>query len=101
MAGLRAVLEPWLNGEIEQIGSTAVSGLCAEPVIDIMAPITTLRDSTLAIEAFSEYSYLHWHCKPSELVRTHHLHLVPSVVACGRTVCLSETVFVLANNIGE
>ena len=34
---LAVVLEPWLSGSIEHFGSTAVVGLKAKPVIDIMA----------------------------------------------------------------
>jgi GrpB-like predicted nucleotidyltransferase (UPF0157 family) len=83
---LRVVLAPWLAGPIEHIGSTAVPRLAAKPIIDIMAGVETLEDSRPAIAAATEmgYCYLpyqaetkHWFCKPSRLVRTHHLHLVP------------------------
>ena len=33
---LRGVLQPWLAGSIEHIGSTAVPGLAAKPVLDIL-----------------------------------------------------------------
>jgi hypothetical protein len=36
---LAPVLAPWLAGPIEHVGSTAVPGLAAKPVIDIMAPV--------------------------------------------------------------
>lgn len=83
---LEAVLAPWLAGPIEHVGSTAVAGLAAKPVIDIMAPVVTLDASRPAIAAvavlgYGHYPYraetMHWLCKPSPLVRTHHLHLVP------------------------
>lgn len=83
---LRRVLEPWLVGPIEHIGSTAVPGLAAKPVIDIMAGVETLEASQGAIAAASELGYCywpyqadreHWFCKPSAAYRTHHLHLVP------------------------
>jgi GrpB-like predicted nucleotidyltransferase (UPF0157 family)/uncharacterized cupin superfamily protein len=42
-ASLRADLEdrlgPWLEGSIEHVGSTAVPGLAAKPVIDLLAPV--------------------------------------------------------------
>jgi GrpB-like predicted nucleotidyltransferase (UPF0157 family) len=83
---LTAVLAPWLLGPIEHIGSTAVPGLSAKPVIDIMGPVRDLPSSKPAIEALRPLSYcyfaykpdrMHWFCKPSPLNRTHHLHLVP------------------------
>lgn len=83
---LREVLAPWLTGDIQHIGSTAVPGLSAKPVIDIMAPVRGLDEALPAIEALSGLNYVHfpykreemlWFCKPSPLHRTHHLHLVP------------------------
>lgn len=83
---LIAVLAPWLAGPIEHIGSTAVPGLQAKPVIDIMAAIRDLASSRPAIEALQPHHYcyfdyeadeMHWFCKPSDAERTHHLHLVP------------------------
>jgi len=83
---LEAALAPWLAGDIQHIGSTAVPGLAAKPVIDIMAPVFSLEASRPAIEAaiaagYVHYPYkpdvMHWFCKPSPAHRTHHLHLVP------------------------
>lgn len=83
---LEAAIGPWLAGPIEHIGSTAVPGLLAKPVIDIMAAVEDLEVSRPAIAALAplEYCYypyradvMHWFCKPSPALRTHHLHLVP------------------------
>lgn len=83
---LERVLRPWLAGPIEHIGSTAVPGLPAKPVIDIAGPVHDLPSSVPAIEAVQPMIYcyfpykpelLHWFCKPSDHVRTHHLHLIP------------------------
>lgn len=83
---LGPVLGPWLAGPIEHIGSTAVPGLAAKPVIDIMAGVETLEGSRDAIEAAATLGYCyfpykasieHWFCKPSDAFRTHHLHLIP------------------------
>jgi GrpB-like predicted nucleotidyltransferase (UPF0157 family) len=80
-------LAPWLVGPIEHIGSTAVPGLAAKPVIDIMAGVRTLVASRPAIAAATRLGYCywpyqadreHWFCKPSPAFRTHHLHLVPA-----------------------
>lgn len=83
---LRAALEPWLVAEVEHIGSTAVVGLAAKPVVDIMVPVRDLESSRRAIPAAQSVGYcyypykpdqMHWFCKPSPAARTHHLHLIP------------------------
>ena len=83
---LARTLAPWLAGPIEHIGSTAIPGLAAKPVVDIMAAVFTLEGSRGAIEAATDLGYCyfpyqaefeHWFCKPSPMFRTHHLHLVP------------------------
>ena len=38
-------LQPWLGGPIEHVGSTAVPGLAAKPVVDIAAPVRSLTDA--------------------------------------------------------
>jgi len=83
---LQQALAPWLVGPIEHFGSTAIPGMAAKPVIDIMAGVQTLEGSRPAIQAAIELGYCyspyrpdleHWFCKPSFAFRTHHLHLVP------------------------
>lgn len=85
-SALVAVLAPWLVGPIEHVGSTAVPGLAAKPVIDIMAPVHDLDSSRSTIDVLSTLGYcywpyradvMHWFCKPSAAYRTHHLHVVP------------------------
>lgn len=83
---LEEILAPWLAGPIEHIGSTAVPGLAAKPVIDIMAAVRDLNTSRPALAALASLDYcyapykqevMHWLCKPGPDMRTHHLHLVP------------------------
>lgn len=83
---LARLLLPWLVGDIEHVGSTAIPGMCAKPVIDIMAPVHSLDASRDAIQVLAAHAYhhfpyraqvMHWFCKPSPRFRTHHLHLVP------------------------
>ena len=83
---LMDIIGKWLHGNIEHIGSTSIPGLTAKPVIDIMFGVKSLEDSKAAIELLmqNEYNYfpykkevMHWFCKPSASLRTHHLHLVP------------------------
>jgi GrpB-like predicted nucleotidyltransferase (UPF0157 family) len=82
---LADALQPWLMGPIEHIGSTAVPGLAAKPVIDILVPVASLAGSLGVIDALRPLAYLHhpykaqemhWFCKPSPALRTHHLHVV-------------------------
>jgi GrpB-like predicted nucleotidyltransferase (UPF0157 family) len=76
---LAAVLSPWLVGPIEHIGSTAVPGLPAKPVIDIMGAVRDLTSSRSVIGAVLPLRYcyfdymaevMHWFCKPSDIERT-------------------------------
>jgi GrpB-like predicted nucleotidyltransferase (UPF0157 family) len=85
-AVLRRALAQWLRGPIEHIGSTAIPGLAAKDVVDIMAGVASLDASRPAIEAAEALGYCyapyqadveHWFCKPSFAHRTHHLHLIP------------------------
>jgi GrpB-like predicted nucleotidyltransferase (UPF0157 family) len=85
-AQIEPALRPWLTGPIEHIGSTAIPGLAAKPIIDIMAGVSDLASSLDARAALELLQYLyfpyrsdfmHWFCKPSSEHRTHHLHLIP------------------------
>ncbi|NUO54022.1 MAG: GrpB family protein [Polyangiaceae bacterium] len=86
LAQLVQALEPWLAGPIEHVGSTAVRGLVAKPVIDIMAGVRDLETSRASFVRVATLGYkyapyrtevMHWFCKPDYSHRTHHLHLVP------------------------
>jgi GrpB-like predicted nucleotidyltransferase (UPF0157 family) len=80
-------ISAWLVADsIEHIGSTAIPGLDAKPVIDIMAGVESLDGSRAALPVLERHQYcyapyrtevMHWFCKPSPAQRTHHLHLVP------------------------
>jgi len=75
-----------MHGPIEHVGSTAVPGLKAKPIIDIMVGVKDLDSSVGAIDVLQRNGYcyypyktevMHWFCKPTPEYRTHHLHLVP------------------------
>lgn len=83
---LRTTLAAWLAGPIEHVGSTAVPGLSAKPIIDIMVAVESLECSREAIERLRKLDYqyapyrteaMHWFCKPNATFRTHHLQLIP------------------------
>lgn len=78
---------PWVVGGIHHVGSTAVPGLEAKPILDILVGVEDLASSRGCFEPLArlEYVYapyrsdqMHWFCKPRPERRTHHLHLVPA-----------------------
>lgn len=83
---LEDVIGEWVVGGIHHVGSTAVPGLEAKPIIDILAGVRDLEESRACFEPLARLGYMyapylpdemHWFCKPHPSRRTHHLHLVP------------------------
>jgi len=84
---LQEAIGSWAPGGIHHVGSTAVPGLDAKPVIDILVGVEDLEASRACFEPLAKLGYLHapyrademhWFCKPHPSRRTHHLHLVPT-----------------------
>lgn len=85
-AALDEAIGKWVCGEIHHVGSTAVPGLEAKPIIDILAGVRDLETARACFGPLADLGYLyapylpeemHWFCKPHPARRTHHLHLVP------------------------
>lgn len=85
-AVLAEAIGEWVVGGIHHVGSTAVPGLEAKPIIDILAGVADLEASRAGFGPLADAGYLyapyrseemHWFCKPDPSHRTHHLHLVP------------------------
>ncbi len=83
---LEEAIGAWVFGGIHHVGSTAVPGLDAKPIIDILVGVENLETSRACFGPLTELGYLyasyraeemHWFCKPNPSHRTHHLHLVP------------------------
>lgn len=83
---LEPALAPWLVDGVHHIGSTAVPGLAAKPIIDMMAGVRDLEESTGAIAVLAGLGYGHaphrpdalWFHKPADrrgYECTHALHL--------------------------
>lgn len=81
------LLEPWLQRPIEHVGSTSVPGLAAKPIIDMAAPVTSLREAAEAISVLEQSAWWHWPDDPNRAwrlwflyprpeARTHHLYLI-------------------------
>ena len=86
-AALEDAIGEWIVGGIHHVGSTAVPGLDAKPIIDILAGVRDLEESRACFEPLAQLGYMyapylpdemHWFCKPHPSRRTHHLHLVPT-----------------------
>ncbi len=86
-ARLAVLLAPWLRGEIEHIGSTAVPGLRAKPIVDVLAPVRSLAEAHAAVPKLAADGWLFWpedpNChyrlwflRPTPAARTHHLQLI-------------------------
>ncbi|HUB42476.1 MAG TPA: GrpB family protein [Streptosporangiaceae bacterium] len=66
-ADLARVLSPWLHGGIQHIGSTAVPGLAAKPILDVMAGVRDLRSAAAAIPVLQRLTYGHADHRPDAL----------------------------------
>lgn len=84
---LSALLGPWLVGTVEHVGSTAVPGLPAKPVVDMLAPVRSLADARQAVGPLEGAGWLSWpddpcrhwrlwFLRPRPETRTHHLHVI-------------------------
>lgn len=87
-ARLLAVAGPWIE-DIQHVGSTAIPGLAAKPIIDIMIAIYDLNDVEKCVAPIESlgYGYMgeyglperHFFRKPPPdgwQGRTHHIHMV-------------------------
>jgi GrpB-like predicted nucleotidyltransferase (UPF0157 family) len=88
---IRSVLDKSLITRIEHFGSTAIPGLAAKPIVDILvgvSSLTTARQVTIA--PLEKLGYAYWADNlnldrmffvkglPPNSPRTHHLHMVDS-----------------------
>ena len=83
---IQEAIGPWVTGGINHVGSTAIPGLSAKPIIDIMVGVNSLEETKPCIELLTKINYMyypyrpesmHWFLKPTPEHRTHHLYLVP------------------------
>lgn len=87
-ARVASALGAWLVGPVEHIGSTAVPGLPAKPIVDMLARITDYDRASGMVAAMAAIGWVHapephdqktrtWSfCFPDPGWRTHHLHVV-------------------------
>src|SRR4029078_4639713 len=88
-ARLRAILDPCLITGLEHFGSTAIPGLSAKPIIDILIAVRSLAAARSSlVEALQTLDYVFWHDNPKKdrmffvkgmppfgSKRSHHVHV--------------------------
>lgn len=74
---LQQLLAPWLTDDVEHVGSTAVPGLAAKPIIDLQAPIHDLADAETIASVLAPHG---WHYVPPELDQRAHRRFFVKVV---------------------
>jgi GrpB-like predicted nucleotidyltransferase (UPF0157 family) len=83
-AFLEPVLAPWLDEGIHHVGSTAIPGIAAKPIVDMMAGVRDLEEGRAAFEPLSKAGYVyaphrpgiaHHFAKPSQRHAEYNLHL--------------------------
>jgi GrpB-like predicted nucleotidyltransferase (UPF0157 family) len=74
-------LLPKINFEIEHIGSTAIPGLSAKPIIDLLIGVDNLTDAKLFIEPLENIGYSYWRTNPKQW----HLYFVKGLPLAGGT----------------
>jgi GrpB-like predicted nucleotidyltransferase (UPF0157 family) len=95
-ARLQKALAPWLTGPVAHVGSTAVPGLAAKPILDMLAPVADLDTARQAVPVLQALGYRHADHRPHEALwffdqhgedydtRKHQLHLTRSDSALWR-----------------
>jgi GrpB-like predicted nucleotidyltransferase (UPF0157 family) len=90
-ARVRAALPAGVVTRIEHFGSTAVPGLAAKPVIDLLIGVVSLTEAKrVVVDALAALGYAYWDTDPdpahmffvkglpSNGPRSHHIHMVES-----------------------
>jgi GrpB-like predicted nucleotidyltransferase (UPF0157 family) len=81
---LERVLAPWASGGIHHVGSTAIPGLAAKPIVDVVAGVRDLDESRAAFAPLADASYVpdphrpgiaHHFAKPAATSPEYGLHL--------------------------
>jgi GrpB-like predicted nucleotidyltransferase (UPF0157 family) len=55
---LERVLAPWLEGGVEHVGSTAIPGVSAKPIVDMVAGVRDLEEARAAYEPLHAVGYV-------------------------------------------
>jgi GrpB-like predicted nucleotidyltransferase (UPF0157 family) len=61
---LHQLLTTWLTGTVQHVGSTAIPGMPAKPILDLQAPVDDLDSAAQIATVLTPYG---WHYVPPEL----------------------------------
>jgi GrpB-like predicted nucleotidyltransferase (UPF0157 family) len=61
---LETILAPWLAGGIHHVGSTAIPGIAAKPIVDMIAGVRDFEDSRAAYRPLAAHGWLHTPHRP-------------------------------------
>lgn len=87
-ARIEPVLGPWLVRPVEHMGSTAIPGMAAKAIIDMLAVVRVIEDVAQAMRPLHVLGWVHApepgdeerrmrsFCTPDVARRSHHLHVV-------------------------
>jgi GrpB-like predicted nucleotidyltransferase (UPF0157 family) len=100
---LRSHLPSSIVGRIEHFGSTAVAGLAAKPIVDLLVEVSSLKRTKEEIVPLLQslgYDYFWrldctppyaWFIKRDERgIRTHHLHMVEAASVLWERLCFRD-----------
>ena len=62
---LERVLAPWLEGGVHHIGSTAIAGIAAKPIVDMMAGVRDFEEARAAYAPLEAEDYVYEPHRPS------------------------------------
>ena len=61
---LEEVLAPWLDGGVHHVGSTAIPGIAAKPIVDMIAGVRDFEEARAAYAPLARHGYDHTPHRP-------------------------------------
>src|SRR5271154_5586568 len=100
---IRAALDPNLLMEVQHVGSTAIPGLAAKPIIDILLIVHEWAERARVIQGLQELGYIYWaeNPEPGRMFfvkgmppfgtrRTHHVHVFDDAAERKRRIAFRD-----------
>jgi len=100
---IRAALDADLLMEIQHVGSTAIPGMAAKPIIDILLMVREGAERARVIQGLQKLGYVYWEGNPEPgrmffvkgmppfgTRRTHHVHVFDDAVERNRRIAFRD-----------